>query len=143
VSAQLISLLNTTFQNTFIFASSQKILSGRERREIEEVSIELEKEIQVFCIKSLEEIKMSNNTVETGEGLERGLEERHIKMMAIGGAIGVGLFLGSATTIQAAGPSILLTYALAGIIIFFIMRSLGEMAVEHPVAGSFSAYAND
>jgi len=86
---------------------------------------------------------MSNNTVETGEGLERGLEERHIKMMAIGGAIGVGLFLGSATTIKAAGPSILLTYALAGIIIFFIMRSLGEMAVEHPVAGSFSAYAND
>jgi len=86
---------------------------------------------------------MSNDNVETGEGLERGLEERHIKMMAIGGAIGVGLFLGSATTIKAAGPSILLTYAFAGVMIFFIMRSLGEMAVEHPVAGSFSAYAND
>lgn len=86
---------------------------------------------------------MSNNNLEAGEGLERGLEERHIKMMAIGGAIGVGLFLGSATTIQAAGPSIIFTYAIAGIIIFFIMRSLGEMAVERPIAGSFSAYAND
>ncbi len=86
---------------------------------------------------------MSNNNVESGEGLERGLEERHIQMMAIGGAIGVGLFLGSATTIKAAGPSILFTYAFAGIIIFFIMRSLGEMAVERPIAGSFSAYAND
>jgi L-asparagine transporter-like permease len=86
---------------------------------------------------------MSNNNLESGEGLERGLEERHIKMMAIGGAIGVGLFLGSATTIKAAGPSIILTYAIAGVIIFFIMRSLGEMAVERPIAGSFSAYAND
>lgn len=80
---------------------------------------------------------------EKKESLERGLEERHIKMMAIGGAIGVGLFLGSATAIKSAGPAILLTYAVAGIIIFFIMRALGEMAVEHPVAGSFSAYAND
>jgi L-asparagine transporter-like permease len=87
---------------------------------------------------------MSNeDQTQTGENLERGLEERHIKMMAIGGAIGVGLFLGSATAIKAAGPAILLTYAIAGIIIFFIMRALGEMAVEHPVAGSFSAYAND
>ncbi|MDW8801794.1 amino acid permease [Clostridium sp. A1-XYC3] len=87
---------------------------------------------------------MSNEfQTQNGEGLERGLEERHIKMMAIGGAIGVGLFLGSATAIQAAGPAILFTYAVAGVMIFFIMRSLGEMAVEHPVAGSFSAYAND
>ena len=86
---------------------------------------------------------MSKNNNETGEGLERGLEERHIQLMAIGGAIGVGLFLGSGATIKAAGPAILFTYLVAGIIIFFIMRALGEIAVEHPVSGSFSAYAND
>ncbi|MFP5521753.1 amino acid permease [Peptococcus simiae] len=75
--------------------------------------------------------------------LQRGLKERHVQMIAIGGAIGVGLFLGSAQTINMAGPGILVTYGIAGIIIFFIMRALGEMAVEFPVAGAFSAYAND
>ena len=86
---------------------------------------------------------MSNKAIETGENLERGLEERHIQMMAIGGAIGVGLFLGSGAAIKAAGPAILLMYGIAGIIIFFIMRALGEIAVERPISGSFSAYAND
>jgi AAT family amino acid transporter len=76
-----------------------------------------------------------------GEQLERGLEERHIQLMAIGGAIGVGLFLGSATAIKIAGPALLLAYAGGGIILYIIMRALGEMAVEHPISGSFSAYA--
>ncbi|MBS5594632.1 MAG: amino acid permease [Clostridiales bacterium] len=75
--------------------------------------------------------------------LQRGLKERHVQMIAIGGAIGVGLFLGSAQAINMAGPGILVTYGIAGIIIFLIMRALGEMSVEYPVAGSFSAYAND
>jgi L-asparagine transporter-like permease len=79
----------------------------------------------------------------SSEELHRGLEERHIQMMAIGGAIGVGLFLGSAMAIKTAGPAILFCYALAGVILFFIMRALGEMAVENPVAGSFSAYASE
>ncbi|MBC3798074.1 amino acid permease [Acetobacterium tundrae] len=79
----------------------------------------------------------------SSEDLHRGLEERHIQMMAIGGAIGVGLFLGSAMAIKTAGPSILFCYAIAGVILFFIMRALGEMAVENPVAGSFSAYASE
>jgi len=76
-----------------------------------------------------------------GEQLERGLEERHVQLMAIGGAIGVGLFLGSASAIQTAGPALLLAYAGGGFILYIIMRALGEMAVEHPIAGSFSAYA--
>lgn len=77
------------------------------------------------------------------EELHRGLEERHIQLMAIGGAIGVGLFLGSAGAINKAGPALLLAYIFAGAILFCIMRALGEIAVEKPVAGSFSAYAND
>lgn len=75
--------------------------------------------------------------------LQRGLEERHISLMSLGAAIGVGLFLGSASAIEMAGPAILLGYAISGAIMFFIMRALGEMAVEHPVAGSFSRYAHN
>lgn len=86
---------------------------------------------------------MSEKNVVKGENLERGLEERHIQLIALGGAIGVGLFLGSGTAIQMAGPALLILYAVSGFIMFFIMRSLGELAVSHPVSGSFSAYANE
>ena len=74
--------------------------------------------------------------------LKRGLKNRHIQLIALGGAIGTGLFLGIAQTIRLAGPSVLLGYAIAGLIAFFIMRQLGEMVVEEPVAGSFSYFAN-
>ncbi|HBP66182.1 MAG TPA: amino acid permease [Desulfosporosinus sp.] len=76
------------------------------------------------------------------EDLHRGLEERHIQLIALGGAVGVGLFLGSGAAIKSAGPSILLMYFLAGIVMFYIMRALGEVAVEYPVSGAFSAHAN-
>ena len=74
--------------------------------------------------------------------LHRGLKNRHIQLIAMGGAIGTGLFLGSAQVIQSAGPSIILGYAIGGLIAFLIMRQLGEMIVEEPVAGSFSHFAN-
>lgn len=76
-----------------------------------------------------------------GDRLKRGLKNRHIQLIALGGAIGTGLFLGSASVIQSAGPSIILGYAIAGFIAFLIMRQLGEMVVEEPVAGSFSHFA--
>ena len=75
--------------------------------------------------------------------LQRGLEQRHITLMSLGAAIGVGLFLGSATAIQLAGPAILISYIIGGLAIFIIMRALGEMAVHNPVSGSFSRYAKD
>ncbi|MEM5339774.1 amino acid permease [Paraburkholderia azotifigens] len=80
---------------------------------------------------------------EKEETLHRGLEERHINIMALGAAIGAGLFLGSASAIKMAGPAIMLSYALGGLAIFLIMRALGEMATHNPVAGSFSRYAQD
>ncbi|WP_294912164.1 aromatic amino acid transporter AroP [Tatumella sp. UBA2305] len=73
--------------------------------------------------------------------LKRGLKNRHIQLIALGGAIGTGLFLGIAQTIKMAGPSVLLGYAIGGFIAFMIMRQLGEMVVEEPVAGSFSHFA--
>lgn len=79
---------------------------------------------------------------QSNENLHRGLKERHIQLIAIGGAIGVGLFLGSATAIKTAGPALMLSYFVGGLIIFAIMRALGELAVSYPVSGSFSAYAN-
>lgn len=74
--------------------------------------------------------------------LKRGLKSRHIQLIALGGAIGTGLFLGIAETIKMAGPSVLLGYAAGGLIAFLIMRQLGEMVVDEPVAGSFSYFAN-
>ncbi|WP_433875733.1 amino acid permease [Sinomonas atrocyanea] len=73
--------------------------------------------------------------------LSRGLNVRHIRFMALGSAIGTGLFYGSASAIQAAGPAVLIAYMVAGAAVFMVMRSLGEMAVRHPVSGSFGQYA--
>ncbi|OMP66366.1 amino acid permease [Domibacillus epiphyticus] len=84
-------------------------------------------------------MQKNNNPTE----LQRGLEQRHISLMSLGAAIGVGLFLGSGSAIKLAGPAILLSYTIGGIAIFFIMRALGEMAIDNPVAGSFSQYAYD
>ena len=74
--------------------------------------------------------------------LKRGLKNRHIQLIALGGAIGTGLFLGSAGVMKTAGPSMILGYAICGFIAFMIMRQLGEMIVEEPVAGSFSHFAH-
>jgi amino acid transporter, AAT family len=75
--------------------------------------------------------------------LSRNLKGRHIQLIALGGTIGVGLFLGSAQAIQQAGPGLLLTYAVGGVAIFFIMRALGELLTYRPIAGSFATYADE
>ena len=77
------------------------------------------------------------------QDLVRGLKDRHVQLIAIGGAIGVGLFLGSATGISRAGPGLVVAYAVGGIAIFFIMRALGELLMYRPVAGSFASYAEE
>ncbi|QDH62833.1 amino acid permease [Pseudomonas azotoformans] len=76
------------------------------------------------------------------KGLKRGLSARHIRFMALGSAIGTGLFYGSASAIQMAGPSVLLAYLIGGAAVFMVMRALGEMAVHNPVSGSFGQYAS-
>ncbi|MFI9394770.1 amino acid permease [Streptomyces bauhiniae] len=80
---------------------------------------------------------------ESGEGYQRGLGARQIQMIAIGGAIGTGLFLGAGKGISKAGPSLILAYAIAGLVIFLIMRALGELLMYRPVSGSFSEYARE
>jgi L-asparagine transporter-like permease len=75
------------------------------------------------------------------EGLHRRLGQRQLTMMAIGGAIGVGLFLGSSVTIRLAGPAVILSYLLGAGIALIMSYALAEMAVVHPVAGAFGVYA--
>src|SRR5246127_4895384 len=75
------------------------------------------------------------------ESLQRRLSQRQLTMIAIGGAIGVGLFLGSSVTIQLAGPGVIVTYLLSALIAMVVAYSLAEMAVVHPVSGSFGIYA--
>lgn len=76
-----------------------------------------------------------------GPGLQRKLKSRHISMIAIGGSIGTGLFVASGATIAQAGPGgALAAYAIIGIMVYFLMTSLGEMAAAIPVSGSFSTY---
>lgn len=74
--------------------------------------------------------------------MQRGLSNRHLQMIALGGAIGTGLFLGSASAIELAGPAIAISYFIGGIIVFCLMRMLGEMCVTEPVSGSFSYFAD-
>lgn len=74
--------------------------------------------------------------------MQRGLSTRHIRFMALGSAIGTGLFYGSASAIKLAGPSVLLAYLIGGAAIYMMMRALGEMAVRNPVSGSFGQYAS-
>ncbi|MER6689802.1 amino acid permease [Streptomyces minutiscleroticus] len=73
--------------------------------------------------------------------LSHGLKQRHLSMIALGGVIGAGLFVGSGAGIAAAGPSIVLAYVLSGLLVTLVMRMLGEMSAAYPSSGSFSAHA--
>jgi GABA permease len=76
-----------------------------------------------------------------GPELHKGLKQRHLTMIAIGGVIGAGLFVGSGVVIKETGPAAFLTYALTGVLIVMVMRMLGEMATANPSTGSFADYA--
>jgi len=76
------------------------------------------------------------------QGLARQLSERQMGMIALGGAIGTGLFLGSALAVRTAGPGVVLSYVIASGIALLLMYCLSEMAVAHPTAGSFGVYAD-
>jgi L-asparagine permease len=82
--------------------------------------------------------------VETdADGYTKSLSKRQVQMIAIGGAIGVGLFLGAGGRLASAGPSLILAYAVSGLAAFFVMRALGELVLHRPVAGSFVEYARE
>ena len=80
-------------------------------------------------------------TADTGPtGLRRTLKTRHMQMIALGGVIGAGLFVGSGVVIQATGPAAVLSFALTGLLVVLVMRMLGEMAAAYPAVGGFYEY---
>ena len=85
-------------------------------------------------------LAMTTPTAESRGQLGHGLKTRHLTMMGLGSAIGAGLFLGTGVGIQAAGPAVLLSYIVAGILVIFVMQMLGEMAAARPASGSFATY---
>jgi GABA permease len=78
-----------------------------------------------------------------GHELKKSLTQRQLSMIAMGGVIGAGLFVGSGAVINAAGPGSFLTYAATGVLIIMVMRMLAEMAVANPSTGSFADYARN
>jgi len=91
------------------------------------------------------EATRSENVIEAAEerNLQRSLSNRHIQLIALGGAIGTGLFLGSGETISKAGPSILLVYAVIGFMLYFVMRAMGELLLHKLEYRSFQDFAAD
>src|SRR3954468_14214690 len=78
---------------------------------------------------------------QTGSGeLKKGLRQRHMTMISLGGVIGAGLFVGSSAVMKSSGPGAILSYAAAGLLVVLVMRMLGEMAVARPAQGSFMEY---
>src|SRR5882757_7730904 len=76
-------------------------------------------------------------------GYKQTLGRRHVQMIAIGGAIGTGLFLGSASRLHSTGPALLFSYAFVGVIAFFLMRALGELVLHRPTSGAFASYMRE
>lgn len=80
--------------------------------------------------------------MEENNELQRGLGARQMRMIALGGTIGVGLFMGATSTIKWTGPSVIFAYLIAGIFLFLVMRAMGEMVYLHPTSGSFANFAS-
>src|SRR5918998_1831896 len=79
--------------------------------------------------------------LEDRHGLKTGLKQQHVMMIALGGVIGAGLFVGSGAVINQTGPAAVLSYLAAGLLVVLVMRMLGEMAVANPSTGSFADYS--
>ena len=88
-------------------------------------------------------VSLNPKAPEQGERLHRGLSNRHIQLIAIGGAIGTGLFMGSGRAISVAGPSVIFVYMLIGAVIFLVLRAMGEILLSNLKYKSFSDFTTD
>ena len=76
-------------------------------------------------------------------GYHKSLKPRQLQMIAIGGAIGTGLFLGAGGRLASAGPGLFIVYGICGVFVFFILRAMGELVLHRPSSGSFVSYARE
>jgi L-asparagine permease len=92
----------------------------------------------------IKDVGPNRTTADAGdEGYRKSLQARHINMIAIGGAIGTGLFLGAGGRLAQAGPSLAIVYAVCGLFAFFVVRALGELILYRPSSGAFVSYARE
>jgi L-asparagine permease len=77
------------------------------------------------------------------EGYQHSLKNRQVQMIAMGGAIGTGLFLGAGSRLHSAGPSLAIVYAVSGVFAFFVVRAMGELVMHRPSTGSFVSYSRE
>src|SRR5271170_1603080 len=91
--------------------------------------------------RTLREPTGMKNPARPSSGLRHSLKQRHMSMIALGGVIGAGLFVGSGVVIRSAGPAAVLSFVITGLLVVLVMRMLGEMAVAMPAVGSFYEYA--
>lgn len=85
----------------------------------------------------------SNVEIREDQGFHKALKPRQVQMIAIGGAIGTGLFLGAGGRLAVAGPSLIFVYSLCGFFAFLVLRALGELIMHRPTSGSFVSYARE
>ena len=85
----------------------------------------------------------ADSTTLSAEGYSKSLSRRHVTMIAMGGAIGVGLFMGAGGRLASTGPALIFSYAIAGVIAYFLMRALGELIMYRQTSGSFVSYAGE
>lgn len=91
-----------------------------------------------------EETRPASGHVDAGDaGYSKALKSRHVNMIAIGGAIGTGLFLGAGGRLADAGPSLFIAYAICGVFAFLVVRALGELVLHRPSSGAFVSYARE
>src|SRR5689334_515743 len=76
-------------------------------------------------------------------GYRHSLRNRQVQMIAMGGAIGTGLFLGAGSRLHSAGPSLAVVYAVSGVFAFFVVRAMGELVMHRPTSGSFVSYSRE
>lgn len=113
-----------------------------EKGYVEGVVDDVQPERKSFITKFFDDFKPAISTDEDGSALKRSLKARHMQMIAIGGAIGSGLYVGSGSSLSDGGPaSIIINYTLIGIMMFFVVYALGELSVAYPVAGGFNTIA--
>src|ERR687883_547889 len=86
-------------------------------------------------------MEQQQNEPQQESGLRHGLKRRHMTMIALGGVIGAGLFVGSGVVISAAGPAAVISFVITGLLVILVMRMLGEMAVAFPAIGGFYEYS--
>ena len=99
--------------------------------------VTIPRQLESQCLRLHEDPLQLRCSLPRTRAYNKGLKKRHIQMIAVGGAIGTGLFLGAGSRLNIAGPFLVVLYAIAGFFAFIVVRALGELVIYRPTSGSF------